>query len=1130
MVWLRGVWGWWGLRLPGVVEACALLSVVVLGVLGWQLVPGVGSAAVPVPSAEFAVSSDAVPSVFSMEHNGGGAAAGDSYALTVTNSGSRATDGSPVVISDVLPPGVVATGIAGAEIEHFPEKLACDLSTLTCTLSEAFVPGDTLRVDITVRIEPGAAGVVQNAVTVSGGGVSPVSTVQNNPVGTGEESLAEPFGFQRFTNEVNGVDGQVDTQAGDHPFQITNSFLLNTAYGKIAGFKLGAEPSPAGGVDGVEAELKDVVVELPPGFIGDPQAVPKCPQYKVYEVINALKYACPRETQIGEAVLYLSANALLGEERGTTSRDTAPIQVSPIFNVQPDKGYPAQFALQASKVIVTLYATVNAETNYGVRVLVKDIPPAGGALGGTLTFFGSPATNPNLNNPPRSTSEQVNNVAFLDNPTDCTAGPQYAKVYADTWEDPGSYRGNGSPDLTDPAWVKAEALTFPSITGCDLLQFDPSLQVQPSTLQADEPTGLTVHVKVPQAAQEFPLLATPPLKNATVTLPAGLSVNPSAADGLQGCSEAQIKLSEATVGECPQASQLGTVKVRTPLLPASEPLVGQVFLATPRCDPCSSADAADGNMARIYLQAQGSGVVVKKEGTIYINTSTGQLTTTFTEAPQVPFSDLELQFKSGLRAPLATPQACGTFEATSDLTPWSTPVTPDANSISPFDIGWEASGGGACPASLPFAPSFSAGTSNPDAGQYSPLTVTIGREDREQDLAGVQVTTPPGLLGSLSGIPLCGEPQSSLGTCPQASKLGSMTVAAGAGPHPFYERGSLYLTGPYKGAPFGLSIVVPTIAGPFNLGNVVVRARINIDPETSALTVTSDQLPQIIDGIPLRLRTANVTIEREHFIFNPTNCTQQHITAHLTGANGATREATVPFAVSGCAGLHFEPKFKATTKADTSREYGASLDVQLTVPPSGQSNIAKVKVELPKQMPSRLTTLQKACVAATFEANPATCPPGSLVGYAKANSPLLPVPVTGPAYFVSHGGAKFPELIVVLQGYGVRIDLHGETFISKKGITSSTFSAVPDVPVEAFQLYLPQATNSALAANGNFCKEKLTMPITFTAQDGTTLKTTTTINTTGCPKTTTTKKTTKAKKAATGTPAHTSNASREIHP
>ena len=386
---------------------------------------------------------------------------------------------------------------------------------------------------------------------------------------------------------------------------------------------------------------------------------------------------------------------------------------------------------------------------------------------------------------------------------------------------------------------------------------------------------------------------------------------------------------------------------------------------------------------------------------------------------------------------------------------------------------------------------------------------------------------PPGLLGTLTGVPLCGQPQASLGTCSSASQIGSMTVAAGAGSHPFYEKGEVYLTGPYGGAPFGLSIVVPTVAGPFNLGNVVVRARISIDPATTALTVTSDPFPQVIDGIPLRLRTANVTIDRPGFIFNPTNCAQLQVSATIAGAQGSQAQVSAPFAVAGCAGLHFGPTFKVFTSGRTSRKDGASLDARLTFPAGAQSNIAKVKVELPKQLPSELKTLQKACPVGTFEANPAACPEASVIGVVKASTPILPVPLDGPVYFVSHAGEEFPALIAVLQGYGVRVNLAGKTFINKAGITSSTFENVPDVPVNSFELYLPEGPYSALAASRDLCTSKLLMPTLFIAQDGAQLKQNTPITVTGCPKAKTKAKrasAARAKKAAKAARARTAAA------
>jgi hypothetical protein len=354
-------------------------------------------------------------------------------------------------------------------------------------------------------------------------------------------------------------------------------------------------------------------------------------------------------------------------------------------------------------------------------------------------------------------------------------------------------------------------------------------------------------------------------------------------------------------------------------------------------------------------------------------------------------------------------------------------------------------------------------------------------------------------------VALCGEPQAQQGTCGPESLIGHVTVAVGAGSNPYYVTGKAFLTGSYNGAPFGLSFVVPAVAGPLNLGMVVVRAAVNVDVHTAALTVTSEPLPQILQGVPLHIRAVNVTLDREHFIFNPTNCDPLSIDATLTSALGASVPVATRFQATNCTSLGFAPKFTVTTSGKTSRANGASLDAQIQVPGGAQANLARVKVELPKAMPSRLTTLQKACTAKVFEANPAACPPASLVGYARATTPVLPVPLTGPAYFVSHGGEAFPSLILVLEGYGVRVDVVGSTFISKQGITSSTFASIPDVAVSTFELYLPEGPYSALAANGKLCKQKLRMGTELVAQDGAVIHQSTPVGVTAC---------TKAKKAA----------------
>jgi hypothetical protein len=695
-------------------------------------------------------------------------------------------------------------------------------------------------------------------------------------------------------------------------------------------------------------------------------------------------------------------------------------------------------------------------------------------------------------------------------------------------------------------WDQRETNVYPEITGCNLLQFEPTLQIQPEETQTDTPSGYEVDLKLPQSPNQFPDLATPELRNATVTLPSGVSISPSAADGLVGCrasgpeglnpgsgklgpegrDEGEPEATElgaghpggnnspyddglyhTAPGHCPAASQIGTVELETPLLPQHS-LKGRAYLAQPTCggegEPeCTEQLAEEGKMYGLYFEIEGEGAIIKLKGSVEAGgngqhsreagLAPGQLRTTFRENPQIPFSELKLKLKGGARAPLANPQSCGSFATATALTSWASPTAVSSSSV-PFAIG-------GC--SGAFAPAFNAGTAAPLAGAFSPFTLTFSRHDGEQDLSSLTVTTPPGLLGVLKSVVQCPEPQASQGTCGEGSLIGHTEVAAGAGSHPFWVQGRVYLTGPYGGAPFGLSIVTPAKAGPFNLGNVIVRAKIEVNRNTTALTVTSDPLPQIIDGVPLRIQIVNATIDRSGFMFNPTNCAQQAITGVIGSAQDTKVAVSSPFAVAGCANLPFKPSFKAGTQAKTSKANGASLTVKVGSS-AGQANIAKVRVTLPKQLPARLTTLQKACTEAQFNVNPAGCPSQSDIGNATAVTPELAHPLTGPAYLVSHGGAAFPDVVFVLQGEGITLYLDGSTNI-KKGITTSTFNSVPDAPISTFETTFPEGPHSVLATNipakakGSMCGQALTMPTTITGQNGAVVTQTTKIAVAGCP-------------------------------
>jgi hypothetical protein len=953
---------------------------------------------------------------------------------------------------------------------------------------------------------------------------------------------ARPFGVEQFSvqtttpREIPESGGfrifnepSFFSQAGGHPAALTTRVVLDSEE-----FNYGPKDEIHTVVPTQDA--KDVVVDVPPGLIGDPMAVPRCSLTNVTDK----KAACPPSTQVG--VIRIRGS-------GGNKED-----IGPIYNVTPEAGQSAEFALVTAGVdflatahLVRTGQGTSGEQPYGITVVSNGIP-AIQTVEYEVTFWGVPAETRYdwMRGLSCSTTEggtQCGSFAvgggekagiapapFLTMPTDCAEGASTATVRTDSWEHPGRVEAGNYENYVE------KTTTMPPVTGCDLLKFEPEIDVQPDTLLADTPVGLGVNVVVPQSEQPG-TLATPHLRKATVTLPLGMSISPGIVDGVEACERSGPEGIDFTgpeseepglngelqlaPGHCPDASIVGEAEAETPLLPS--PVKGHVYLARPGCGgagqaACTEQDALDGNLYKLYLELGGvgalgdAGVNVKVEGRVQANPATGQLTAVFDENPQTPFNELRLRMNSGPRSPLANPAACGVASTAADFMPWSAPGltpeglfvagTPDATPSSAFEVQ-----GCASPAGL--NPEFVAGTVTPQAGKFSSFTLNFARADREQYVKGIQVHTPPGLSGILASVPLCGEPAADLGTCSEASKIGTTRVATGAGSHPFEIEGNVYLTGPYNGSPFGLSVVVHVVTGPFNLGVKVVRARIAVDPENATLTVTTDEtgpyaVPQLVFGVPVRLKRITVDIDRPDFMFNPTNCEAQQISAKISGAQGAVGNVSSPFAVAGCKGLAFKPTFKVSTSGATSRAKGASLDTKLSYPAGAlgqEANIARVKVDLPKQLPSRLSTLQQACLAATFNANPAACPKASIVGIARTVTPLLPVKLEGPAYFVSHGGEAFPSLIVVLQGDGVRVDVTGTTFINDKtSITSSTFKTVPDLPFNSFELYLPEGKYSALAAHGSLCKlaGKLKMPTEFVAQNGAEIKQSTVMTVTGC--------------------------------
>jgi hypothetical protein len=1110
-----------------------------------SIATGVSVARAAATAPGWAVGSLPQPSNFSNAENAlceQGLEICDAYVVTVTNVGEAPSDGTPIVITDRLPPGLAVHRVQAKDMET-KQPLECQpepiplpeegseepppppTTEITCRDNVVLRPGDVLYVKVNVTVTTNATlPVVTNTVEVEGGGAAPAtaSDPSASAAANSVNSEAPEFGPQIFSVHAFGSDGSPDTQAGDHPGMLVTTLDYNTVNFAFT--------HPGTSTEEVSVqEPKTVVVNLPVGLVGNPLAAATCPEANLRESGPG----CPADSQVGTVIV---------DEHGRLSDSESEGVSSSIYNMVPQHGNPMEFAFNvANEGEIAMYPRfIPTASGYALSIAVPAQPRSTlTPVGTTLMFFGNPALRDaelHQRAVERETGlpvalENVAPAAMFTNPTDCSAAPALARVEMTSWVQPRHWVTRTSPLY--------EADPLRQLTECSALQFNAQIEVKPETTQTDTPSGYTMDIKVPQAPNFAPDLATPDLRDAELRLPDGVAISPAAGTGLVGCRATGPEginithgwtptgaqpldpadpeameigadgLPRIAPGHCPPASQVGTVAIATPLL--AEPLTGHVYIAQPHCGlegrpACTDEDASRGRMFGLYAQAEGSGVIVKLEGSIFLDPSTGKMTVRFKDTPQLPFTDLHLRLKGGERALLANPQGCSLAQTTSRLTPWG---APEVNTAEPTSWFWPTG----CSATEPFAPGFLAQMSTPSAGGASPLTVVVSRHDGEQDLSGFELKTPPGVLGLISQIAPCSESQAALGTCPPESQIGHVLVAVGSGSQPVWEPGAVYFTAGFEGAPFGLSIVTPAHVGPFNLGNVIARAAIRVDPHTAALTIAAAHLPQIVDGVPLRIQAIAMTIDRSGFMINPTNCSRQQVTATVTGAlpdgsQGASAAVSTPFAAAGCNKLPFAPRLTALTHARTSKANGAYLQVNIAAAP-GQDNLGKVKVVLPKQLPSRLSTLQKACTHAVFETNPASCPAGSVVGTGMAVTPLLKSPLSGPAYLVSHGGYAFPDLEIVLQGEGVTITLDGSTQISK-GTTSNAFRALPDTPLSRFQLVLPDGPNALLGANANLCKAKLSMPTALTAQNGAAIKRTTKIAVTGCPKHSA-KKTKKAK-------------------
>jgi hypothetical protein len=1000
------------------------------------------------------------------------------------------TQSTPMQVKLELPPGITFNGQApGVFCSGTGSAIA------TCTNPVGVQHNYHHEFRIGVDVAPGTSGSLPYTVTTSGGGAA-VPSVETGQLLVGEEPFE--FGFLPGSLVASTFDeeGNDFTQAGGFPPVAVGAFDVNAD-----------EPgTPSGG------NPKDIVTELPPGFVGNPTAVPQC----THAEFDARD--CAPEPQIG--IIRLRFAGCCGP----------PIEpVYAVYNLVPPANRPAEFGFYVGAFKIVGKPSVRADGNYAIRFDFSSLPEVLQPMRTKLEIWGVPADSshdfqrcryPNHspaipsctgygstgNGPVNPVTEKNNSYPnssevapkpFLANPTSC-ANEVQTKFHMTLWNNPAP-----NQDFTDPRWHNFTQ-PAPDLTNCHLLPFDPTIDFEPTSKEADSPTGLDIDLNIPQPGWEDPdKLATAHLKKTTVTLPEGMAFNASAANGLEACSTDQIGLISAP-GEkprfdnvepsCPTASKLANATVTTPLL--HDQLHGEVFLAAQDDNPFADTYA-------IYIVVREPSILVKLPGKVDLDPNTGQITTTFDQNPQLPFSDLELDFFGGERAALATPLTCGGYTTTTEFVPWSAkdPENPTADEIvvgkDPFAITGGANGA-PCPASLgalPFEPTLQAGSENPLAGAHSPFSIRIERPDGSQELHRLNLAPPPGFTASLKGMPYCseaaisratnrasGKDEQSSPSCPKASEIGTTLAGAGAGDAPFYAPGKVYLAGPYRGAPLSAVAITPAVAGPFDLGNVLVRSAIEIDPRTARITASTDPLPRAIDGVPLRIKDLRIELDRPNWAINPTNCSEMAVNVTAFGSGGASSKLANRFQLGGCRALGFKPKLGLKLLGGTKRAGHPALRAVVR-PRPGDANFASAAVTLPSSAFLDQAHIRTICTRVQFAAD--SCPPGAIYGKATATTPLLDQPISGPVYLRSSDN-NLPDLVADLRGPArqpIGVELVGRIDSVNGGIRN-TFDVLPDAPVTKFVLEMQGGKKGLITNSRNLCASTNRAKARLGAQNG----------------------------------------------
>jgi hypothetical protein len=879
---------------------------------------------------------------------------------------------------------------------------------------------------------------------------------------------AEAFGLKDL--EVGFTDslGAPVTEAGSHPYAWDTTLAFET------------RPDPGLGFEVPEGSPRTIRVSAPPGLIANPTVTPRC------TTLEFLDEQCPPGSQVGVTDVTYG-----GPE--TTER-------LPVYNLAAPPRVAAKLGFfVADTVPVTIEGSLNPDPPYNVIASINHVSQALPLYAATTTLWGNPASPVHDAERPGGAAAGIPERAFLTLPRSCPGTPLQFGFLSDSWESPGAVGPDGRPELSDPDWVTGNATSAP-ISDCAALGFDPELAAAPTTTNAAAPSGFEFSIDVSDPGLLEPdELAGSDLRKAVVTLPEGITVNPASADGLEACSPAQ--LAAETAGSdfgagCPAASKLAEVAVTTPLL--DEQLGGAVFLATPYENPLGSLLAG-----YLVLKSPERGVVVRLAGKIEADPETGRLTAGFDQNPQLPFSHLEVSFKTGNRAPLITPPTCGTYQIVTELHPWS--GNPPVSETDSFTID-HGPDGGPCLAgdpgspgdpaearALPFPPSFEAGTISPIAATYSPLVVRASRPDGSQLLRGLDLDLPQGLTGRLAGATTCpqaaldaaaansGRAEQAAPSCPAGSRLGTLSVGAGAGPTPFHVQGTAYLAPPYRGAPLSVAVITPAVAGPFDLGTVVVRAAVAVDPRSAEISVSSDPLPRILQGIPLALRSLHIDAERPQFTLNPTSCDPLGLSGTLFGSPQVAVLHS-RFQLAECTRLDFRPKMALRLRGATRRGGHPALTVTLQ-PRPGDANIASLSLALPRSEFLEQAHIGTVCTRVQFAAD--QCPPASVYGTASVQTPLLDYPLAGNLYLRSSDN-ELPDLVPDLRGPAhqpLRLEAAGRTDSIRGGIRN-TFDFIPDAPFTRLTARLAGARKGLLVNSRDLCARTYRATVRYTAHNG----------------------------------------------